>query len=233
MRTRVFVVAVMVAVVAAIPGIANATIPNAGVINACYTKSGGVLHVIDKSVRNCGKGQTALSWDAQGTPGPQGPVGQQGPAGPQGATGDTGPTGPQGVVGPQGPAGPAGTTTLYDGHSPGFQQLSGQTSLVRLFLLPGSYLLQSTGSVTDGSGDAGIKCTLLNGDTALQTQRVDTFGYGLLVGNRYASTAFALSSSVTLNTGAFVEVDCASDDDPNTSAYDVHLTALSVGSVMP
>ena len=34
-------------------GIAYATIPNAGVIHACYSRSGGTLRVIDRSVTNC------------------------------------------------------------------------------------------------------------------------------------------------------------------------------------
>jgi hypothetical protein len=98
-------------------GVAIATIPNGDVINACYSKSGGALRVIDLSVTNCKGGETSLSWDTSGQPGPQGPQGPAGPAGPAGPTGTTGPQGPagqqgpqgpQGTQGPQGPAGPSG-----------------------------------------------------------------------------------------------------------------------------
>ena len=238
MKKRIVLIAGLLAMFATVPGIANATIPNDGVINACYTKSGGTLHVIDRSVTNCKSGETALSWDAQGTPGPQGPVGETGatgPAGPQGATGAQGATGPQGSTGPQGPAGPTGSTTLYNSYSPSVQDLSGQTELARVFLLAGSYLVQSTGSVSDVNNDAGEVCSLLTGTTNLQTELVDTFGTlgGISISKRYSSTAFALSAGVTLSSAAFVEVDCSSDDDPNATAADVDLTAVPVGTVIP
>jgi hypothetical protein len=104
-------------------GAAFATIPNGGVINACYAKSGGSLRVIDASVTNCKSGETALAWDEHGAVGPVGPPGPAGPAGPagppgptgpagadgkDGATGPAGPAGPQGATGPTGPAGPSG-----------------------------------------------------------------------------------------------------------------------------
>jgi hypothetical protein len=234
MRKRIALLVAALALLAIIPGVAYATIPNDGVINACYTKSGGTLHVIDASVRNCSKGQTSLSWDAEGTPGPQGPVGEQGATGPQGPVGPQGPEGPQGATGPQGPAGPAGTTTLYNAVA-GPQDLSGPTELAKVFLLTGSYLVQATGSVSDPSNDAGEVCSLMTGSTALQTEYVDTFGTlgSISVSKRYASTAFALSDAVTLSSDAFVYVQCSSDDDPNASAGDVDLSALPVGSVVP
>lgn len=106
---------VAVAIIALGGGVAWATIPNGGVINACYAKSGGSLRVIDASVTNCKSGETALSWDAQGTPGPTGPAGPAGPTGatgPAGPAGPTGPAGPQGDVGPTGPAGPTGPSGM-------------------------------------------------------------------------------------------------------------------------
>ena len=85
-----------VAVAVAVPTLAAATIPNNGVIFACYTKNGGTLRVIDQSVRNRSKGQTSLSWNVAGQ------------------TGAEGPQGPPGATGPAGPAGPAGSTTDYE-----------------------------------------------------------------------------------------------------------------------
>jgi hypothetical protein len=99
---------VAVAIVAVGGGVAWATIPNAGVINARYSKSGGALRVIDASVTNCSKQETALSWSEQGQPGPAGPQGPQGPAGPAGPAGPQGPAGADGKDGAPGPAGPAG-----------------------------------------------------------------------------------------------------------------------------
>jgi len=115
---RLFLVAGVLLVIGG--GAAFATIPNGGVINACYAKSGGSLRVIDASVTNCKSGETALAWDEHGAVGPPGPAGPAGPAGPpgptgpagadgkDGATGPAGPAGPQGATGPTGPAGPSG-----------------------------------------------------------------------------------------------------------------------------
>jgi hypothetical protein len=55
----------------------------------------------------CPVGQSSISWNQVGPPGPAGPPGDTGPPGPAGPAGDTGAPGP---VGPQGPAGPAGDT---------------------------------------------------------------------------------------------------------------------------
>ena len=95
-------------------GVAYATIPDSsGLIHACYKKSDSALRVIDSSTDSCNKNETALSWTAQGTPGPigpQGPAGPAGPAGPQGPQGPAGPAGAKGDTGSQGPPGPAGAT---------------------------------------------------------------------------------------------------------------------------
>jgi hypothetical protein len=63
-------------VAVAVATLAAATIPNNGVIYACYVKNGGTLHVIDQSVRNCSPGQTSLSWNVAGqtAQGPEGPT---------------------------------------------------------------------------------------------------------------------------------------------------------------
>lgn len=47
---------------------------------------------------------------ADGTPGPQGPIGATGPQGPAGPNGPQGPIGPVGSAGPQGPKGDVGAT---------------------------------------------------------------------------------------------------------------------------
>jgi hypothetical protein len=86
-------------------GVAYATIPSNNVIDACYTRSGGTLRVIDATVTNCKASETALAWNVQG---PQGATGATGPQGPAGPAGPAGPQGPTGATGPQGPAGPAG-----------------------------------------------------------------------------------------------------------------------------
>jgi Collagen triple helix repeat (20 copies) len=233
-RMTVIAAATVAGLAIIIPSVAMGTIPNGAVINACYTKSGGVLHVIDGSVRNCSKSQTALSWNVAGQQGPVGPVGPQGASGPQGSQGPTGPQGATGPQGPAGPAGPAGSTTLYDANVPGGQELSGQTTLARLFLPAGSYLVQASGYVSDASNDAGEICDLIDTNTTFQSQQIDTFGVlgGISVSLRDASAPFSLSAPLTVNTLTSVEVDCSSDDDPNAEAQNVNLTAIPVGSII-
>ena len=93
--------------------IAYASIPGSdGVIYGCYKKSGGSLRVIDRSVTNCAKDESLISWSQTGPEGPQGPAGPQGPQGLQGPVGPQGETGPQGQTGPQGPAGPQGESGI-------------------------------------------------------------------------------------------------------------------------
>src|SRR5437870_2529193 len=75
-------------------GIAYATIPDTnGVIHGCYTKTGGILRVVDKPQQSCTKFENPLDWNQAGQQGPQGADGAQGPAGP------TGPAGPAGTTG--------------------------------------------------------------------------------------------------------------------------------------
>jgi hypothetical protein len=78
--------ALAVAALFATVGIATATIPNDGVINACYSRSGGSLRVIDASVTKCGKSETSLAWNVQGVKGDTGAEGPAGPAGPSGTS---------------------------------------------------------------------------------------------------------------------------------------------------
>jgi hypothetical protein len=93
---------------------AYAAIPSSsGVITACYTSSGGSIRVIDAATVGCKKGETQLTWNIQGPPGPIGPSGAPGPTGPAGSPGVPGPSGPTGAPGspgPSGPPGPAGTS---------------------------------------------------------------------------------------------------------------------------
>ncbi len=64
--------------------VALAAIPSAdGVIHGCYSNTKGTLRVIDDTAA-CTTGETRLTWNQKGQPGPQGPQGEPGPAGPPG-----------------------------------------------------------------------------------------------------------------------------------------------------
>lgn len=61
--------AIAVAALAAAPAIATASIPNSGtgMINACYTTSGGALRVVDAQAgQTCRTSEQSLSWPASG-----------------------------------------------------------------------------------------------------------------------------------------------------------------------
>jgi hypothetical protein len=83
-RSLVLLAALVVLVAAA--GTVYATIPNDGVIHACYSKSGGSLRVIDASVTTCKASETSLTWNVEGVAGPQGDPGAQGDPGISGFT---------------------------------------------------------------------------------------------------------------------------------------------------
>jgi Collagen triple helix repeat (20 copies) len=104
--------ALAVALLAVIGGIAYATIPNsAGVYTACKLNSTGTIRLIDPSLGSgtplghCTSLESQITWNQQGQPGPQG---LSGPAGPQGPKGDVGPAGPQGPAGTNGMDGAPG-----------------------------------------------------------------------------------------------------------------------------
>lgn len=88
--------------------------PQAGAIHGCYSpgKNGrGTLIIVAHTGHGsiCARGETAVSWNAQGPTGPRGPRGEPGA---QGSAGTRGDAGAPGAVGPQGASGPAGAQGL-------------------------------------------------------------------------------------------------------------------------
>ena len=120
-----------VAALAAIPG-AN------GVIHACYSRSTGVLRVINPDghssrTRHCAGNEASLAFNQKG------PKGARGPQGPQG---DTGPSGTQGDPGAGSSTGP----TIYSAHSDNVSVPNAPFAYTRVLsvtLPPGSYALQA------------------------------------------------------------------------------------------
>ena len=114
---RGVVLAVVAAVLAAVGGVAYASIPDSsGVIHGCYVSGTGQLRVYDSQspdIKKCGANEKPIDWNQQGPAGPQGPTGPAGPAGPAGSQGPAGPQGPKGDTGPAGPPGTSGTSHVY------------------------------------------------------------------------------------------------------------------------
>jgi hypothetical protein len=103
----------LAALVVAAAGGAMAAIPAGdGTIQACYSKIGGGLRVIDPDsnnvfMRRCNGTESALSFSQRGPQGIQGIQGIQGVPGPPGTNGTNGTNGTDGKDGAQGPPGPA------------------------------------------------------------------------------------------------------------------------------
>jgi hypothetical protein len=76
MKRKSTIILAAAAGVALAAGVARATIPDgAGVIHACYSRSGGALRVLDDSVTSCKAAETSLAWGVAGPVGPPGPAG--------------------------------------------------------------------------------------------------------------------------------------------------------------
>ena len=119
-RRRLLLVALPLALVAGVALAAQPSgrRPSSAVINACVKKKDGRVRIV-AAAATCRRNERAVSWNAQGQPGPAGPTGAAGQAGPTGAAGASGPAGPaglkgdsgaRGATGAAGPAGPAGAT---------------------------------------------------------------------------------------------------------------------------
>jgi len=211
--------AVAGAVTISAAGIAGAAIPTNNTIDACYTKSGGNLRVIDSSASQCKQNEAPLAWNVQGPKGDQGEVGPAGPTGPEGPSGPAGATGqagPQGLTGQQGPAGPAGAGTEVFGAS-GFGAFLDDESrpLVTLPLPAGRYAIFGRAVISNQTGDFhGAGCSLTTGDEVFVL--LGTLEYGTVSVQDVAN--FTGPGSVTLS--------CRSS---RARADNAKLTAIKVG----
>lgn len=146
-----FVVVVAFGVV--LGGLAWADIPAAdGTITGCYKSSGG-LRLVD-AADECKLSETAITWNAEGEPGPQGSPGPQGEPGPQGSPGPQGEPGEDGEDGEDGTPvisiGLAGDGTVFKGT--GFTASHLGTGQYRLDFPPGSFPAFPIPNVTPLSG---------------------------------------------------------------------------------
>ena len=91
-RSRIPVTSLLVALVSSLLTLAVVTVVSESqggttTITGCYQNKTGALRIVAESVP-CKSGETPISWNVQGPPGPQG---EPGPAGSQGEIGPTGP----------------------------------------------------------------------------------------------------------------------------------------------
>lgn len=124
-RRRTLATAVVAAALGSLAGgVAWGTIGDGGNVQACYSKLGGFLRVIDPAKGEAcnSKLETSISWNQHGVKGDPGPAGPAGPAGPQGPAGLQGPQGNDGTKAADGAQGPSG-----DPGSPGADGAKGDT----------------------------------------------------------------------------------------------------------
>ena len=114
------VVIVVGIVILSISGFYAVTKAEIGAITACIQKN-GLVHFIGTGFKrsDCKKNEQLVTWNAQGAPGPQGPVGPIGSQGPIGLQGEPGLVGPQGETGAIGSQGPQGEPGLSASHGAG------------------------------------------------------------------------------------------------------------------
>ncbi len=223
-RTRIRWIGLLAALgLLAVAGTASATIPDSNqVIHGCYSRSGGSLRVIDDSVTNCSKSETALGWNAQGPQGPQGPQGAQGPQGPQGTQGIQG---AQGVPGPQGPSGTS-HGYLASANNVNVAQYPVFSTVVALHSVPdGTYQLWSAVNFNDNPNEPSVICEAdVNGVVVpfSSSATILKSGFGELT---------LVSAVTTSGGGSTVEVVCQSGDNTtltgNANVSLVKLDALN------
>jgi hypothetical protein len=179
-RRRVLLVALPLVLVA---GVALAAQPggqqrSSGIINVCVKKKTGQVRVV-RSGGACKRGESPLSWNAQGPAGARGAAGVAGPAGPAGPLGPAGPkgdTGARGAAGPAGPAGPAGAQGAAGPQGPAGPTLPSLESVNGV----GCHLAGAAGTATltyDASGVATLKCVPSTGGSTADI-RVNEFMTG-------------------------------------------------------
>jgi lamin tail-like protein/collagen triple helix repeat protein len=136
---------------------------SSAVIHACVNKKTGLVRI----VAACRRGESSMTWNAQGArgangaPGAAGPQGPAGPAGAAGAAGPKGDAGAQGAAGPAGPAGPQGPAGPAGPSLPSLESLNGV----------GCHLAGAPGTATvtyDAGGIATLKCVPTGGGSSAE-----------------------------------------------------------------
>jgi len=219
---------------AIIPGLGRATIPDAaGIIHGCYNATNGSQRIIDTSLQSCKTNEVPIQWNQTGPPGPvgaQGPQGTQGPPGPQGPQGSPGPQGPQGSPGPQGPPGIPGSDSsdVYSTTGPGVTLRILSKEVATLDVPAGQYWIMFTSSVTNTSTNDIVNPTELIGCGIVGVSALSLVRLGLDA-NQAVMTVQAVANFSAPTT---ITVTCAGSTILFSGRSDNNvLTALRVGAI--
>jgi hypothetical protein len=217
-------------------GIAFATVPDSGeVIHACFkqidaTKLGGAtLSVVDsESGATCKVGETALTFNQQGLPGPQGVQGDPGTPGAQGLQGDPG------TPGAQGPQGDPGPSDAYSARQGSVTLTDARTVVLARDVPEGSYVVTARVEVFTGADTLGpryVGCTLV--DTSDQAADNMTVELATPAGGPNGAAGLPLVGTAQTFVGGTIRIECAVF--PFTPgdyvAADGNMVAIRVGSL--
>ncbi len=210
---------------AIIPGLGRATIPDAaGIIHGCYNATNGSQRIIDTSLQSCKTNEVPIQWSQTGPPGP---VGAQGPQGPQGSPG---PQGPQGSPGPQGPPGipGSGSSDVYSTTGPSVDLRILFKDVATLDVPAGQYWIMFTSSVTNTSTNDIVNPTELIGCGIVGVSALSLVRLGLDA-NQAVMTVQGVANFSAPTT---ITVTCAGSTILFSGRSDNNvLTALRVGAI--
>lgn len=182
------------------------------VINACVSKKTRALTVA-VSGKRCGKGQTPISWNAQGPaaqpgapgqPGQQGAPGLSGQQGAQGSAGQPGAPGQSGQQGAQGNAGAPGfSASASDSKSTAVPLAASDTTLLTAQITTtaqsrieasggGTLMYSSSGASPAAEANCGLRITPQGGTSAPVGNRVASDFSGAVAYKEPASTGGAI-----------------------------------------
>jgi hypothetical protein len=204
-RKRAGVACAVVGLAAAGGGLAFGAIPGpGGQIDACFTKSGGTLRVIDATTTRCSSKEQSLAWSVQGPQGAQGPKGDPGE---KGATGDPGPS--DAIVTRQ-----DANVTLGANFDP----------ITTTNLPAGSWVVSATANALGGGSFA---CRLTAGD-----QDLDIASDSRVRGtpDSLEASHVSLQGWVTAAAGHAVQLQCRNGG-PEATLIKSTVTAIKVGSL--
>ncbi|MGO9763653.1 MAG: hypothetical protein ACLP1Q_20565 [Solirubrobacteraceae bacterium] len=219
--------AVTVALLAALGGVAWASIPGPeGIIHGCYGKHGGQLRVIDTTAGGkCRHKEAALNWDETGPPGPRGG---------RGATGPRGAAGPLGAAGASGSAGAQGPSNAYSAsETAAFALAGGERDVLSLNLPAGRYVVSASVNVanTDATNEGPETATCVINDVPVSTAEASGTATIPFVSGLDASETVPLDGTWRLSAPETLELSCTQLTAGATSASLAQIDAIQVGAL--
>jgi hypothetical protein len=208
---------------------AYAAIPDGGgVIHGCYKSNApaqGSLRVIDTAKNaSCAANENAVTWNQQG------PKGDPGTPGAPGAKGEKGEKGDKGDPGTPGAPGASGLPTMYvkripQTDIPGGKYGDPPSTIAQLSLPAGKYVVNVTGTVSNGADNVDADCKLFQGNTALN--------HAEFYSTDDQSEVFSVQETMSSGAPFIATFGCVGvNSDWNWILTDFRMTAIEVQSIV-